>query len=135
MRTYSIEEFLRTSNFRGASFSADSSKILVSSDASGIFNAYSIPSGGGDPVPLTHSADDSIFAVSYFPGDDRFLYESDHGGNELSHLYVQDPDGAVTDLTPGKGAEGQLPRLGTGRQDVLCRHQRKGRKRPVDHTC
>jgi hypothetical protein len=27
-----------------------------------------------------------IFAVSYFPGDDRFLYESDHGGNELSHL-------------------------------------------------
>ena len=31
------------------------------------------------------------------------LYTSDQGGNELNHVYVQDADSNVTDLTPGEG--------------------------------
>ena len=34
----------------------------------------------------------------YFPEDNRFLYISDRGGNEISHIYVQNPEGKVTDL-------------------------------------
>ena len=41
-RTYSIEEFLGTTNYGGSSFSPDNRKVLVSSDASGIYNAYAI---------------------------------------------------------------------------------------------
>ncbi|MGB7316100.1 MAG: hypothetical protein WA939_24455, partial [Nodosilinea sp.] len=100
-RTYSIEEFLGTTNYAGASFSHDNTTLLVSSDASGIYNAYTIRISDGTITPLTHSITDSIFAISYFPQDERFLYESDRGGNELSHLYVQSPDGTATDLTPG----------------------------------
>ena len=100
-RRYTIEEFLGTTNFSGASFSADGARILVSSDASGIYNACAIATTGGSALPLTHSTEDSIYAVSYFPADDRFLYRSDRGGNELEHLYVQTPDREVTDLTPG----------------------------------
>ena len=36
---YTIEDFFDTVSIRGASFSADGNRILVSSDVSGIFNA------------------------------------------------------------------------------------------------
>ena len=100
---YPIEEFLETVSYNGASFSPDGSKILVSSNKSGIFNTYAIPIDGGDPVQLTNSEDDFVFSRGYFPDDERFLYTSDEGGNELNHIYVQSPDGSVTDLTPGEG--------------------------------
>lgn len=105
---YSIDQFMGTTTFRGASFSADNSRVLVSSDATGIFNAYAVPMEGGAPEPLTHSEDDAILAVSFFPEDDRFLYSADQGGNELSHLYVRETDGTVVDLTPGDGHQAQF---------------------------
>jgi len=98
---YAVEDFYKTVQTFGGSFSPDNSKILVSSNASGIFNAVAVPTAGGEAVPLTHSTENSVFAVGYFPGDERFLYTSDQGGNELSHLYVQNPDGTSQDLTPG----------------------------------
>ena len=98
---YSIAEFLETTNYSGASFSTDQSTILVSSNKSGIYNVYAVPVEGGDPVQLTSSEDNSIFSRGYFPDDERFLYTSDEGGNELNHIYVQNTDGSVTDLTPG----------------------------------
>ena len=101
VRQYSIEELLNTVSYSGASFSPDGSKILVSSDKSGIFNAYAIPVDGSEPQALTTSTSESIFAQSFFPHDERFIYTADQGGNELTHVYVQVPDGAVTDLTPG----------------------------------
>ena len=99
---YSVADFYKNSEYFGASFSADGSKILVSSNRSGIWNAYLIPAAGGEPVPLTSSTTDSIFAASPFPNDGRILYSSDKGGNELSHLYVRNPDGTTKDLTPGE---------------------------------
>jgi dipeptidyl aminopeptidase/acylaminoacyl peptidase len=99
---YSVADFYKNTAYSGASFSADASNILVSSDRSGIWNAYAIPSTGGEPDQLTNSSADSIFAASYFPGDERILYTSDKGGNELSHVYVRNPDGSVKDLTPGE---------------------------------
>jgi dipeptidyl aminopeptidase/acylaminoacyl peptidase len=98
---YSVEEFYRNTQFRGAAWSSDRRKILVSSDLSGIWNAYSVSASGGAPQPLTQSKTDSIFALSYFPGDDRILYSSDQGGNELTHIYVQNLDGSRVDVTPG----------------------------------
>lgn len=99
--TYSVEDFYRNTQFRGASWSPKRDKILVSSDASGIWNAYAIPAAGGVQVPLTRSTSSSIFALSYFPADERILYSSDEGGNELTHIFVQNPDGSTRDLTPG----------------------------------
>ncbi len=103
VKQYTIEEFLETTNYRGASFSPDNDKILVSNDATGIYNAYALPVDGGAPIQLTRSESDYVFAMGYFPEDERFLYTSDQGGNELNHVFVQTPGGEATDLTPGEG--------------------------------
>lgn len=101
--TYSIQQFMGSAALIGASFSPDEEKILVSSDETGVFNAYAVPVAGGEPVQLTQSVDESIFAIGYFPSDERFLYASDGGGDELFHIFVQYPDGTVRDLTLGEG--------------------------------
>jgi dipeptidyl aminopeptidase/acylaminoacyl peptidase len=101
-REYSVADLYRNTSYFGASFSPKADRILVTSNASGVYNAYAIPTAGGELAPLTRSTDDAIFAVSWFPTDDRILYSSDRGGNELSHLYVRLPDGSTRDLTPGE---------------------------------
>src|SRR5678816_3669619 len=98
---YSVADFAANTGFFGASFSPDRQKVLVASNTSGIWNAYAVPAAGGGLEPLTKSTTNSIFPISYFPGDARILYSSDQGGNELSHLYVRTPEGTVTDITPG----------------------------------
>ena len=101
-KEYSIEQFLKTTSYNGASFSPDNSKLLISSDETGVFNAYSINVSDGTKKQLTNSDVDSIFAIDYFPNDERFLYTADQGGNELNHVYVQMTDGTSKDLTPGE---------------------------------
>jgi len=102
IKQYSVADFYKNVDFFGASWSRDKQRILVSSNLSGIWNAYAVPTAGGAPVPLTKSTTNSAFAITYFPGDDRFLFSSDEGGNELTHIFVGNPDGSTTDLTPGK---------------------------------
>ncbi|UCG28130.1 MAG: alpha/beta fold hydrolase [Bacteroidales bacterium] len=101
---YTIEQFYANTNVFGGSFSADETYLLVTSNETGIYNAFTIPVEGGDPVQLTLSDEESIFATSYFPEDDRILYSSDRGGNEISHIYVRNEDGSTEDLTPVEGA-------------------------------
>lgn len=100
-RRYDARTFYQTVRTVGASFSADGKRILVSSDATGVFNAYTIPVAGGPPTPVTTSTGDAIFAAAFFPADDRILLEGDRGGNELSHVHVVERDGTRRDLTPG----------------------------------
>ncbi len=114
-KTYTIEQFLQTTSFSGASFSHDNSKLLVGNDSTGVFNAYSINIADGKMTPVTKAKKDSIFVVSYFPNDNRFLFTADQGGNELNHLYVQLPDG-TEDLTPGENLKASF--LGWSQDDT-----------------
>jgi len=100
---YTAEQFLNTISIGGGSFSPDESHILYSSDEPGIYNAYTIPVGGGEPNQLTSSDSNAVFVYSYFPHDERFLFRSDQGGNELWHIYLRNKDGSVRDLTPYEG--------------------------------
>ena len=105
---YTIEQFLKTVSYSGASFSPDNTKILLSSNESGVFNAYEVTIADGSTKQLTNSDVDSIFAIGYFPEDERFLYTADQGGNELNHLFVQLQDGSQKDLTPGENLKAQF---------------------------
>lgn len=97
---YSIEAFYKNISIGGGSFSPDETKLLVTSNKSGIYNAYQLPLDGTAAEPLTYSTEESVFAIGYFPNDERFLYSSDKGGNEIDHIYLRNLDGTVTDLTP-----------------------------------
>ena len=102
VKQYTIEQILKTVNYRGASFSPDNKKLLVSSDETGVFNAYAMSIDGSAAEQLTDSTTDTISAISYFPNDERFLYTADQGGNELNHIFVRQLDGTSKDLTPGE---------------------------------
>src|SRR5688500_12971823 len=65
-KQYSVEELYRNTEYFGASFSPSGDRILVSSNRSGIFNAYVVPTAGGEPQPFTSSTGDAIYAVSFF---------------------------------------------------------------------
>jgi dipeptidyl aminopeptidase/acylaminoacyl peptidase len=99
---YDARTFYETTRTGGASFSADESRVLFTSDQSGVFNAYSLPIRGGAPTAVTSSKTSAAMSAGYFPHDDRVLYSQDQGGNELNHLYVRERDGTARDLTPGK---------------------------------
>ena len=101
-KQYPIDQFMATVSVRDASFSADETRILFSSNKTGVFNVYAVPVKGAEPTQLTHSTTDSTYAASYFPQDDRVLFTKDNGGNELAHLYVLSPAGKERDITPGK---------------------------------
>jgi dipeptidyl aminopeptidase/acylaminoacyl peptidase len=102
---YTIEQFLETENIYGSSFSHDETKLLFSSDKTGIVNTYELDLASGDIAPLTNSEDEYARAISYFPEDDRVLFTSDQGGNEINHIYLRDLDGMITDLTPDSTAK------------------------------
>ncbi len=98
---YDVETFYDTRLIFGSTFSADETRILVSSDETGVFNCYSVDIESGEQTRLTDSTTEAYFAVSWFPRDDRFLFSADQAGNELTHLFARHPDGAIVDLTPG----------------------------------
>ncbi len=105
---YTIEQFYDNLSIGGGSFSADESTLLVSSNQTGIYNVFALNVDGSGEQQLTFSEEESFFANSYFPEDDRFLYSADKGGDENNHLYMQEPDGTVRDLTPWEGATSQF---------------------------
>jgi dipeptidyl aminopeptidase/acylaminoacyl peptidase len=107
-KLYTIEQFLDTTSISGASFSSDESRILFSSNKTGIWNAYGVPVTGGPWTPITTSTTDSTYAVSFFPHDDRVLLTHDTAGNELNHLYVRTPAGDEKDITPGDKLKAQF---------------------------
>jgi dipeptidyl aminopeptidase/acylaminoacyl peptidase len=104
VKSYSIEQFMSNIDMFGGNFSSDESRILITSNVSGVYNAYAIPVTGGKPFQLTHSDTTSIVAISFFPKDDRMLFSSDNNGNEIYHIYLLNTDSTVVDLTPGNKA-------------------------------
>ena len=101
--TYSIEQFMDNESVYVENFSPNKSKLLVTSNRSGIFNIYTVPATGGDLTPVTQSDSSSIYAISYFPDDERILFRMDDNGDEVYKIYVKDGD-SIQRLTPAENA-------------------------------
>ena len=103
-KEYTAKQFFETTSYGlagGKAFSADGKSLLITSDADGVFNAYQLSIDSEEATQLTTSSDNAIFALSWFPDDNRMLYTYDNGGNELNHVIVRKEDGSYQDLTPG----------------------------------
>ena len=101
---YSIETLMSNNRSSGGYFSKDASKLIYSSDKSGIFNIYEVDLKTNEETQLTDSQDESFFSRGYSPSTDEVIYSADIGGNENSHIYII-RDGKSIDLTPGKNTK------------------------------
>jgi protease II len=99
VKQYSIDQFYSNIRVNGGVFSDDETKLLVSSDESGIFNLYEVSIADGSRKAVTKSTVESFFAIDYITGTSQIIYSADKGGNELSHIYLWE-DSTSVDLTP-----------------------------------
>lgn len=101
VKKYDVTDFFDTKSVRGSGFNADETKVLVTSNATGIFNAFEVTIADTATTALTNSTKESVFSEDYIKGSSNFIYSSDQGGNENSHLYlVNQKTKATKDLTP-----------------------------------
>ena len=101
VKLYSAEQLYNNKSIGGAAYNTDESKILVNSNVTGTYNLYELNIGDTLQQPLTSSTKESFFAIDYLPGSNKFLYSADKGGDENSHIFLQQPgDTAAKDLTP-----------------------------------
>lgn len=105
LKEYSIEQMMDNENVFGGSFSADKSKLLVTSNRSGIYNIYTVSTKDGTFIPITKSDSTSVWATTFFPKDDRILFSMDNNGDEINHIFLRNIDGSIKELTPDKGAK------------------------------
>src|SRR5262245_12365622 len=71
---YDIETLRSSHRLIGAALSPDGSKVLYSSNQSGVINIHEVAVAGGEPKALTTSTTDSLYAIGYFPNDERVVY-------------------------------------------------------------
>jgi len=105
VKKYTIEQFYQNTNIWGGSFAPDESKLLVTSNETGIYNVIALPVDGSKPLQLTNSVKESYFAKSYVPNGDGFLYYADKGGDENDHIFWVNSKNSTLDLTPFEGAK------------------------------
>ncbi|RPH28797.1 MAG: S9 family peptidase [Bacteroidales bacterium] len=100
VKEYSIEQFFKNKQISGGTFSPDETRLLVTSNESGIYNLYEISIADGIQKQITYSTVESCFAIDYVPGTNKILYSADKGGDEIDHIYLLNEDSTSTDLTP-----------------------------------
>jgi dipeptidyl aminopeptidase/acylaminoacyl peptidase len=100
-KQYAVEDFYDTKAIGAAGFNKDETKILINSNVTGIANLYELNLADTTSVALTKSKIESNYAVDYLPGSSKFIYSSDKGGNENTHLYLMNrTDASIKDITP-----------------------------------
>jgi dipeptidyl aminopeptidase/acylaminoacyl peptidase len=98
---YAIEDLYNTKSISASGFNTDETKILIDNNTTGIYNSYELVLSDTTSIALTKSTKESIYSVDYLPGSSKFIYSSDEGGNENSHLFLFDRKGsAPKDITP-----------------------------------
>ena len=96
-----IEQLYDNKDIYGSDFNEDESKILIGTNMTGIYNVGELNIADTSVTMLTKSSKDACFAVRYIPGTNFYMYSTDNGGDENSHLYLAGKnDTIVKDVTP-----------------------------------
>ncbi|HEX4620793.1 MAG TPA: hypothetical protein VH208_04425, partial [Myxococcaceae bacterium] len=99
-----LAEYLKTHRISSRngillSFSHDEQQVAFLSDQAGRTDIWVQPTAGGESTQLTHVSG-FIQSFAFSPTEDRLVFETDVGGDELPHLFLTDGKGtAPRDLT------------------------------------
>ena len=74
IQQYSIETLMSNNRSSGGSFSKDASKLVYSSDKSGIFNIYEVNLENNIETQITDSKEESFFVRGYSPTTGEVIY-------------------------------------------------------------
>lgn len=122
---YTIDQFYKNVNTGFSAFSPDETKVLVSSNETGIYNVFEINIADGSKRQVTNSTTESLFAVNYVHGTNQILYSADKGGNENSHIYLLNEDGTVVDLTPGDAVKASFSGFSKDKKVIYFRSNKR----------
>lgn len=88
MKKYRFEQFVATRTYTGALvYSPDGSEIAHVNNATGQFNLWTIPSGGGMPRQLTSYSDNTVRSISWKPDGKEIVFIADQNGDEQHQIY------------------------------------------------
>lgn len=102
---YSYDDFEAVEGIYQSGINFDDTRMIYTSDKSGIMNIYSMPITGGESTQLTFSETESYQFTANFPADNRLFFTHDNEGDENNHIYVLTDDGKEIDITPYEGAK------------------------------
>ena len=102
-RRLDLHSLHHTNRIAAVEWSADGRRLYFESNASGRFNIWRVPAGGGWPVRLT-VADERTMLEEPSPDGRWLLYTQDLGGNEKPDLFLLPSGGGLArNLTNTKG--------------------------------
>lgn len=128
-KQYSASQLYNNENISGIAFNSDESKVLVNSDKTGIQNLYVLTISDTSMQPLTHSTKESFYGIDYLPGTNDYLYSSDQGGNENTHIFLQTSANAdPKDLTPWPGSKNSMHGWSTNKKAIFIESNRRDPK-------
>ncbi|OQY04620.1 MAG: hypothetical protein B6I20_02680 [Bacteroidetes bacterium 4572_117] len=107
VKQYAMKQFMENTTVFGSSFSFDEKKILFTSNKSGVYNAYTVDIETAEIKQITKSEKSAMYSISFFPEDNRILFNSDNEGDEIYHIFMRKEDGTIQDLTPDTVARTQ----------------------------
>ena len=126
---YSANQLYNNENISGIAFNSDESKVLVNSDKTGIENLYVLSISDTSMHPLTHSVKESFYGIDYLPGTNNYLYASDQGGDENTHIFLQkDGEASPADLTPWPGSKNGMHSWSTDKKSIFIGSNRRDPK-------
>ncbi|MBH53119.1 MAG: S9 family peptidase [Opitutaceae bacterium] len=125
---YSIEQFYENLSLTGGAFSPNETKLLVSSNESGIYNLYEIDLADSSMEQLTFSNTEPLFAIDYVLSTGEILYSADHGGDENDHIFLRYKSGKWKDLTPGENVKAAFAGWSEDKQSFFYRSNKRNPK-------
>ena len=101
-----IEEYFKVRRLGAAKLTFDEKVVVLQSDAGGRPDLWVMPVTGGPARQITH-LDGVLHSFALSPVADQLVFEADHGGDELPHLYLTNaagdaPKDLVADYPAGR---------------------------------
>ncbi|MBC7870343.1 MAG: S9 family peptidase [Chitinophagaceae bacterium] len=88
-KKYRFEQFAATRLYSPiVAYSPDGEHIAHANNATGQFNLWIVPSGGGIPHQLTSYTDNTVRAVTWSPNGQQIVIQADQNGDEQHQLYT-----------------------------------------------
>ncbi|MEP7293021.1 MAG: hypothetical protein ABI835_14660, partial [Chloroflexota bacterium] len=103
MKKYRFDQFAATRTYTGSiAYSPDGKQIAHVNNATGQFNLWTIPTGGGMPRQLTSFTDNTLRGYAWKPDGSEIIFIADQNGDEQHQIYTIGAEGGWPEALTNK---------------------------------